>query len=426
MSNRRGLSIWSTSVFIIGNIAGAGVVALPKAAEDVGWIGVPLIALGCCLSAYTGVKLGKVWLLTERIFPVECGGKGHVQDPYPLIAEKTYGKLGRSFISFGINFTLFGYSTVYLLLAAQNIQILVDHFDKSLSFCYGLLILAGVLLPFSWLGTPKEFWPLAVGACLATGAACVLLIINMSLHSKDIPDVVHSNPTFTDFSVAFGTIVSAIAGHPTFPTFQMDMKNQEEFKWAVIIAFISISLMYLPVTAVGYFVYGNLLKYNLLQTLPPKETLSVIVQIAITLHLLLAFLIPLNPVSQNLESWLKIPNGFSWRRCFVRTILVALSLFIAESIPHFGAVFSLMGGVYAILSFVCPCLFYHKICNMYNQEVLDTINIPLWEKVLDYEVIFIGIAGGIAATVSAITVIVSPDTFVAPCYINITKASLLN
>lgn len=66
----------------------------------------------------------------------------------------------------------------------------------------------------------------------------MLLLINMAFDSKSIPYVVHRDPTMLDFCVAFGSIVSAIAGQPTFPTFQMDMKNQEDFKWVVIVAFI--------------------------------------------------------------------------------------------------------------------------------------------------------------------------------------------
>jgi hypothetical protein len=30
------LTIWTTSVFIVGNIAGGGILALPKAVEDIG------------------------------------------------------------------------------------------------------------------------------------------------------------------------------------------------------------------------------------------------------------------------------------------------------------------------------------------------------------------------------------------------------
>ena len=53
--------------------------------------------------------------------------------------------------------TMFGGSVVYVLLAAENISALLP--DKvNFSFCYIALIIACALTPFTWLGTPKDFW----------------------------------------------------------------------------------------------------------------------------------------------------------------------------------------------------------------------------------------------------------------------------
>lgn len=64
----------------------------------------------------------------------------------------------RYLVSFSINFTLFGVSTVFLLLAAENIQALIKDVGHDISFCYWLLLIAAILLPVTWLGTPKDFW----------------------------------------------------------------------------------------------------------------------------------------------------------------------------------------------------------------------------------------------------------------------------
>ena len=48
--------------------------------------------------------------------------------------------------------------------------------------------------------------------------------------------------------------------------------------------------------------------------------------------------------------------------------------------------------------------------------------IPLWQKVFNYEIIVIGIVGGIAATVSAIISIASPNSLSVPCYIHLQGA----
>ena len=43
--------------------------------------------------------------------------------------------------------------------------------------------------------------------------------------------------------------------------------------------------------------------------------------------------------------------------------------------------------------------------------------IALWEKLLLWELTAVGVLGGVAATVSAVSDIVNDDTFTAPCYL---------
>ena len=65
--------------------------------------------------------------------------------------------LHRYLVIVAINFTNFGTIVVYLLLAAQNIELLLHSF-MDISFCYISIIVAGLVLPITWLGSPKEFW----------------------------------------------------------------------------------------------------------------------------------------------------------------------------------------------------------------------------------------------------------------------------
>ena len=50
--------------------------------------------------------------------------------------------------------TLFGSSIVYLILMASFLTDLVP----ALSVCEWLLVVTAVVLPLTWLGTPKDFW----------------------------------------------------------------------------------------------------------------------------------------------------------------------------------------------------------------------------------------------------------------------------
>ena len=53
--------------------------------------------------------------------------------------------------------TMYGGAVVYILLAAENISELLPK-NSNFSFCYIAVIIACVLLPATWLGTPKDFW----------------------------------------------------------------------------------------------------------------------------------------------------------------------------------------------------------------------------------------------------------------------------
>lgn len=56
-----------------------------------------------------------------------------------------------------VQFTLFGAGTVYLLLSSQIIQDLFENIIPNFGFCTWFLIIAALLCPAMWLGTPKDF-----------------------------------------------------------------------------------------------------------------------------------------------------------------------------------------------------------------------------------------------------------------------------
>ncbi|XP_067675354.1 uncharacterized protein [Haliotis asinina] len=414
----KGLTVVTAAVFIVGEIAGSGVLALPSAVEGAGWIGIVMLFLCCFISTYTGDVLGTAWCIIQERYEQY---RGHIRYPYPAIGEITYGKPGRYLVSFSINFTMYGGAVVYLILASENLQSLLSDVKEDISFCFWLLIVAGILLPLAWLGTPKDFWPIAVGAALATGTACIILTTNMVVDKKNVPEVVHDAPGFVSFFTAFGTICFAFGGHPAFPTFQTDMKDHKQFGKAVFLAYMIVLAMYIPVSVAGYYVYGRDTQANILQTVSPGPML-VTVQILVTLHLFCGFIIIINPFSQEVEEIFKIPHHFGWKRCLLRTAIVALVLFGAETVPKFGAILALVGGsTISILAFICPPLFYLKLAKMEGDW--EKIDVPLHKRVALYEIVLVGLVAGVASTYSAFAGLLSPGAFTVPCYVNLTAAS---
>ncbi|OWF37632.1 Lysine histidine transporter 1 [Mizuhopecten yessoensis] len=404
---------------------------------NVGWAGLILIVICGILSAYTGILLGEAWTIAIEMFD-DC--KGHVQNPYQLLGQKTYGKAGRYAVSVSLHVSMFGTAIVFLLLSADNIEMLFRALGHDISFCFWLVIIAGCLVPLTWFGTPKDFWLIGYGATVATALAAVIIVISIGLDSPNQPTVHHQTVDFQNTVLAFGTLVFTFGGHSCFLTFQMDMKREKDFKMAVICGYVVVLLMYLPVTSVGYFVYGVDLQHNVMSNLPTGP-LSYIVMVLVTIHLLLAFIIILSPTIQEVELTLNVPMEFTWKRCVVRLLIVACILFIAETIPKFSTLLSLMGGSsFTMTDFICPILLHMKMCKMKTEYKSSLTHdnsleiqaawtkpkelLPLWKKLLNYVIIGIGLLAGLATSVSAIINIVSPDSFSMPCYVSLGSDAL--
>ncbi|BFZ10134.1 hypothetical protein BsWGS_13173 [Bradybaena similaris] len=408
-----GLTVLTTAVFAVGEMAGSGVLALPAALKGTGYTGIALNVVCALVSAYTGMLLGKCWTL---VMQRSQDYRQHFRYPYPAIGQVTFGKLGRLVVSCSINVTLFGVAVVFLLLASENLQNMVKNAGKDISFCYWLIIVAGALCPVSWLGTPKDFWPIAVGAVVSTSIACCLILANIVRDGQKLNPATYPQLEFDSFFMAFGTICFAFGGHPAFPTFQTDMKEPEKFGRAIFIAYFIVLLMYLPVAISGYTIYGAQAADNILESMSPGPMLY-IVEVLITLHLFCSFIIVINPVCQETEELLRIPRHFNCRRVIVRSVMMVAILFVAESIPHFGAILSLIGGsTTTLLAYVLPPVFYLKLCSMSGDW--QQIDVPLHEKVACIEIMVIGVVAGVASTYSAVLDLVT-NKFATPCYLNL-------
>ena len=107
--------------FIVGEMAGTGIVNLPQAISQTGWIGCGFLILCACMASFTGTKLGKIGNIYHRpwariFFSGECWNfiiqkepryKEENSAPYPTIAEKAAGRFGRIMVNCTVYVTLF-------------------------------------------------------------------------------------------------------------------------------------------------------------------------------------------------------------------------------------------------------------------------------------------------------------------------------
>ncbi|KAK9499355.1 hypothetical protein O3M35_002404 [Rhynocoris fuscipes] len=413
-ASKAGLSAFTAAIFIVGEMAGSGMLALPRAVVDSGWIGLILLIVLSLTSCYGGTRLALCWEILEERYPEY---RGTTRNPYPSIASRAVGAWGRYLVSACVQITLFGAGIVYLLLASQNVQDLMKPIFPQVTFCTWFIIFALVIIVPMWLGSPKDFWMVGFGAVLTTVLACLFIQVQMVLDGVHSTGYVHHNPkSFKQFFLSFGIILFSFGGASTFPTIQNDMVDRAKFKMSVYMGFSVILLLYLPLVISGYLIYGDRMDANIIISLG-RSVLVVLANVFMALHLILAFLIVVNPVCQEVENLFDIPHEFCVSRCVIRTFMVLLMVLIGECVPHFDKLLALVGGsTVSLLTFVLPNLFYMKLCDQESPgSGWKKRPISLHMRVFMWELILIGLFGGIAATYSAFIAIVNSFSFSKAC-----------
>eukprot|EP00111_Clytia_hemisphaerica_P022789 TCONS_00067086-protein len=401
--NPGGLSVIKCAIFIIAQMAGSGILALPDAVSGTGWTGIFLIAALGSLACYCGTMLGKCWVIIRR----DNNIPGHVRDPYPLIGYYAGGKKGKYVVEFCVMITLLGASVVFLLLSAREVSSILDVSIGSFNtqkteFRIWLLVIGGILIPCTWFASPKEMWLFAYGASLCTIIACWMIVIRACMQiARDgiAPASARKDPSAEGFFNAFGTIAFAFGGGAIFPTFQADMEKPSKFVYSAILGFAGVLSLYMPVAILPYIGLGSNLDTNILTTMKNLEgdghTLILAAECLITFHLLFAVIILNNPISQQIEEHIGIEHKFGWRRILCRSGIMLLVMGLAELFPNFGPVLSFIGAsTVTMMSFILPAIFY---LSLQHSEL-----VPLHQKVFHYEIILISLIFGCAGIYSSV------------------------
>lgn len=86
---RRGLSNFLAVCFVAGETAGVGMLALPYALNDIGWVGLVLLVLFWVNTCFCGRWLAECWLVVEERCPE---ASKHLRAPYSFVGETACGK----------------------------------------------------------------------------------------------------------------------------------------------------------------------------------------------------------------------------------------------------------------------------------------------------------------------------------------------
>lgn len=120
--------------------------------------------------------------------------------------------------------------------------------------------------------------------------------------------------------------------------------------------------------------YGGATRWSLLDALPTSAFLHM-AAFLVALQLSLTSAIGNSALYQHVEDCMGIAREFNHKRCVIRTILTILAIILAESVPRFDLVMSMIGGTLTgPIVFVLPPLFYIKMLAMKEEyEKRETV-----------------------------------------------------
>ncbi|CAI2348203.1 unnamed protein product [Caenorhabditis sp. 36 PRJEB53466] len=432
--NEKGIGWIIASIFIIGETAGGGMIALSYALTSMGLIpGLILLLLCALFSCYTALELSWTWKIMQNRWPAY---RDHCRKPYGEMAYRTIGRKMRSFIAFMICITQIGFATVLVLLAAKNLSILLHFFfSVDVNQCYLILIVGLAVWPATMLKSPMHFWQAALFSAGSSTFAVILVVIGMA-HDAPVcsQDVLHEKPDVFKAFMAFGTFVFAYGGHATLPTIQHDMRKPAHFVYSVLLAITFCTVLYLAIAVGGYAVYGSSVGEAIIPSLQVKW-IQQTVNLMIAIHVITTIVIVMSPPIQQVEQILKVPHRFGLKRFLVRSVLFWFVIFIALSIPHFGPFLDLIGAsTMVLMTLILPPIFYLSIRTQevkwltengksdnpetHHERATFKEIIRLTPKpilILNAVVLIFGIIGGTLSTITSIIRLADSD-MAAPCY----------
>ncbi|KAJ3399824.1 hypothetical protein CcCBS67573_g04157 [Chytriomyces confervae] len=393
-----GNSVMEATYHIICVIAGSGILQLPYALNQSGWIGVALVVFAAFANNYSGKLLIKCLYAKKG-----KGENGRRLKGFAHIGMEAFGSIGGSLVEVFMFASLLGCPIVYFILTGMNLEYLFGIFSMKVWMILSSFL---VLVPFLMFKTLKEVAILSAFGVLAT-VVVIGTVIFYSIH--DLPlnsgKVTHKFIDPTQFASALGSISFSFSGNFIYPEVEASMAEPQKFHQVLSLSMIIISSMYLITAICGYAAYGNTTDSPILNNMPPGfiSNLSVFL---ITAHVLFAIPILLTTFAMEVERRVDLvaASGGDVKkedqlRKLLRVGMMVVIVLLAIAIPFFKDFMTLLGAVAnTALIFVFPVIFDFQLFGFQNRSTS--------EKVFGILILVVGVFGGVVGGFEAIVALV--------------------
>ncbi|KAJ4761496.1 hypothetical protein LUZ62_071871 [Rhynchospora pubera] len=356
---KSGTTFFRTCFNGVNALSGVGILSIPYALAQGGWVSLVLLLLLAVICYYTGLLLQK------------CMDSNSLVKTYPDIGELAFGQKGRIIVATAMYLELYFAAINFLILEGDNMEKL---FQKTEFNIAGLkiggkqgfvLITSLVVLPTTWLRSLSMLAYMALGGVLASLILMVAVLWaamfnGVGFHAKGIAFNWKGVPT------AASLYAFCFSGHSVFPTIYNSMQNPTKFSKVLLYCFAVCTLNYAFMAVVGYLMYGQDIKSQITLNLPNGKLSTNIAIYTTLINPLMKYALIVMPISNAIEEWFQF-SKFRLFSILIRTILVISTTVVALSVPFFAEVVALTGSLLSSsATMVLPCLCYLKITKTYK------------------------------------------------------------
>ncbi|TYH90992.1 hypothetical protein ES332_A13G087300v1 [Gossypium tomentosum] len=337
----KGTSFFRTCFNGLNALSGVGILSIPYALAQGGWLSLLLLFLVAVLCWYTGLLLRR------------C------MDTHPLI--KTYPDIVEFLILEGDNLDKLFPNTAFKVagLKIRGKQAFV-------------MLTSLIVLPTTWLKS------LALLAYVSAGGVLASFILVICIFWVGAVDKVgfHENDSVLNLKgmpIAISMFAFCYCGHAVFPTLCSSMKDRSKFSKVLLVCFITSTINYGSMAVMGYLMFGEHLKSQVTLNLPIKKMSTKIAIYTTLINPLTKYAIITAPITTAIEETSLFRNSRSLS-ILIRTALVISTVIVALTIPFFGYVMAFIGSFLSVTaSMLLPCLCYLKLNKAARKMGLELI-----------------------------------------------------
>ncbi|XP_070031641.1 amino acid transporter AVT1I-like [Nicotiana tomentosiformis] len=311
----RGTSFFRTCFNGVNALSGVGILSVPYALSEGGWLCLMILFLVAIVCCYTG-------FLLQRCMSVSLTIK-----TYPGIGEFAFGNKGRAVISIFMYLELYLVVVEFLILEGENLQKLFPNAN----FCVGSLKIVGrevfvflvalIILPPTWLKSLG-----LVAYVFAGGVLASIILVGAMFWAGEVDNIF------------------------------------------LLLFFILSTITYGSMATMGYLMYGENLMSQVTLNLPTRKISLKIAIYTTLINPITKYTLVVSPIATVIE------DTFSFRKSkpmsyFIKTVLVISTIIVALAVPYFGYVMTFIGAFLGVsVSILFPCLCYLKIKKPYSRN----------------------------------------------------------